>query len=175
MKETKPLVSTEELEALIQGWGAMPSQSVDKFFPARFFYAFLVIFVTALWLLFNSASVAQTLSTDTLNQARLQHFLYFRGWFLLGVLTLGAYSYFRNWYPAIIFSAFLLIGLTNLISDLFTVYPERLASPNPFFTTFLLVRITLLWVLYIAVKNASRLPDAKDRANLFLPFKRSHS
>lgn len=172
MKETKPLVSAEELEALIQGWGAMPSQSMDKFFPVRFIYAFVVILSAACWLLFDSASLAHSLTTDPLNQARLQNFLYFRGWFMLGVLMLGSYSYLRNWYPAIVFSAALLIGLTNLISDIFTVYPERLANPTPFFTVFLLVRITLLWVFYMAIKNASRMPDLKDRANLFLPFKR---
>lgn len=174
MRDPKPLVSAEELEALIQGWGAMPSQSVDKFFPARFFYAVLVIFPAALWFLFDSASLAQSLSTDPLNQGRLQYFLYFRGWFMLGGLALGIYSYLKNWYPAIVFSTFLLIGLTNLVSDIFTVYPERLANPTPFFTVFLLMRLALLWVLYMSVKNASRLPEVKDRMNLFLPFKRSH-
>ena len=174
MKEAKPLVSAQELEALIQGWGAVPSQSVDKFFPARFFYAFLMILIAALWLLFDSASAAKMLSPDPVNQARLQNFLYFRGWFMLSALTVGSYSYLRNWYPAIVFSAALVVGLTNLVSDIFTVYPERLANPTPFFTVFLLMRLVLLWVFYMAIKNASRMPEIKDRTNLFLPFKRAH-
>lgn len=70
-------------------------------------------------------------------------------------------------------------GLQRLLVDrldqsgvcLFTVYPERLASPNPFFTLFLLVRLTMLWSVFLAVKNASRLPQAKDRINIFLPFR----
>lgn len=174
MKETKPLVSAEELEALIQGWGAMPSQSVDKFYPVRLIYAFIVILTAALWLLFDSGNLSQSLTQDPLNQARLQNFLYFRGGFILGALALGSYSYLRNWYPAIVFSGALIAGLTNLVSDIFTVYPERLANPTPFFTMLLLVRMTLLWVLYMSVKNASRMPELKERANLFLPFKRNH-
>lgn len=174
MREPKPLVSAEELEALIQDWGAMPSQSVDKFFPTRFLYAFVVILSAALWLLFGSASLAQSLTADPLNQVRLQNFLYFRGWFMLSALILGSYSYLRNWYPGIVFSAALIAGLTNLVSDIFMIYPERLANPTPLFTVLLLVRMILLWVLYMSVKNASRMPEIKDRTNLFLPFKRSH-
>lgn len=153
MREPKPLVSAEELEALIQGWGEMPSQSVDKFFPARFFYAFLVIFSAAIWLLFDTNRLAQSLTADPLNQARLQNFLYFRGWFMICGLALGSYSYLRNWYPAIFFSAALLAGLTNLVSDMFMVYPERLANPTPLFTVLLLARMILLWVLYMSVKT----------------------
>jgi len=59
------------------------------------------------------------------------------------------------------------------VIDLFTVYPERLANPNPRFTLLLLIRMSSLWVLYMTVKNSSQLPDVKDRANLLLPFKKN--
>lgn len=171
--DPKPLVSAAELEALIQGWGASPHKSVDRFFPLRFWYIFTVILVAAVWLLFNTQAIAQRLTEDPENLIRLQNFLYFRGWFLLIVLAVGCYSYFRSWYTALVFSAFLLMGLTNLVFDLFTVYPERLANPNPRFTLLLLIRMSSLWVLYMTVKNSSQLPDVKDRANLLLPFKKN--
>ena len=170
--DTKPLVSAAELEALIQGWGASPHKSVDRFFPLRFWYIFSVILIAAVWLLFNTQDIAKSLTEDPDNLIRLQNFLYFRGWFLLIVLVIGCYAYFRSWYTALVFSAFLLLGLTNLVFDLFTVYPERLARPSPFFTLFLLVRLAMLWSVFLTVKNASRLPEEADRINVLLPFRK---
>jgi hypothetical protein len=171
MEDHKPRAIVSELESLIQSWGAVPWQSVDRFFPIRFCCQLCLILGAGFWLIFDAHEIAQTLTKDPQNLPRLEKFLFFRGWFLLLVLAIGAYSYLKNWYPATVYSAFLLIGLTNLVFDLFTVYPERLASPNPFFTLFLLVRLTMLWSVFLAVKNASRLPQAKDRINIFLPFR----
>lgn len=171
-KNPSPLVSAAELEALIHGWGALPHQSVDRFFPVRFWYIFSVVLLAASWLLFDSHRIAQTLTTDATYLPHLQNFLYFRGWFLIGVMALGVYAYLWNWFPAIVFSAFLLLGVTNLVFDLFTVYPERLANPQPLFTLMMLVRLSSLWVLYMSVKNASRMPAPADRANILLPFRR---
>ena len=67
--DPKPLVSAAELEALIQGWGASPHKSVDRFFALRFWYIFTVIFVAAVWLLFNTQAIAQSQSrTPVLKQ-----------------------------------------------------------------------------------------------------------
>lgn len=172
MKDKNPLVSAAELEALIQDWGAAPHQKIDRFFPIRFWYLALAVLAAAVWLLLDSSDIAQGLSKNPDNVARLQNFLYFRGWFLLGMAWIGIYAYVRNWYPAIVYSVMLLIGLTNLVNDIFNVYGEQLADPKPFFTFFLLVRISLLWVLYMSVKNASRLPAVQDRLNPLLPFRR---
>ena len=70
-----------------------------------------------------------------------------------------------------VYAALALMGSVNLVFDLFTVYPEKLANPTPSFTFLMLIRLTALSFLFIGVKNASRLPAVKDRANLFLPFK----
>lgn len=104
---------------------------------------------------------------------RMGRFLYFRGWFLLIVLLLGLYAYFKNWYPAIVFSAIFLMGCVNFVFDLFNVYAEVIAHPTPRLTVMLIVRLTGLWFVYLTVKNASRLPDVKDRMNLLLPFKKN--
>mgnify|MGYP000328904752 CR=1 FL=1 len=173
MEDNKPRVIVSELESLIQAWGASPFQSIDKFFPIRFWCQVCLILTAGFWLIFNAPDIAQTLTKDPQNLLRLEKFLFFRGWFLFAALALGAYSYLKNWYPATVYSAFLLIGLTNLVFDLFTVYPERLANPNPFFTLFLLVRLTMLWSVFLAVKNASRLPEGQDRLSIFLPFRKN--
>jgi hypothetical protein len=172
MSSSKPLVTVAELEALIHKWGASPGQSTDRFYLPRLAFNFVVMVVGAFWLLMDADSIARTLSAGADNIDRIKSYLYFRGWFVLGILILGCYAYFKNWYPALVFSCCLLIGAMNLISDLFNIYPERLASPTPAFTGLLLIRIVLLWVMFMSVKNASRMPMGKDKINFLLSFRR---
>lgn len=171
MKERKPLLSAEELEALMQGWGAGPHQTVDRFFPVRIVWLVVLSLAHVAWLLFDHMDLAMTLTKDGLYLQRLQTFLYFRGWFLATLVGLGFYSYLQNWYPAIVSSAILLLGCMNLLSDMFVIYAERLASPTPLFTTLLLLRVSALWLMYMNVRNASRMPARKDRLNVLLPFR----
>ena len=172
MKERNtPLVSAAELEALIANLGARPDDAVDKWMPLRFWYLSAIVSVYAIVLLFWPHVTSQNLSVDPMEVARLERFLYFRGWFLSIVLGVGIYAYLRNWYTAIVFSAFLVLGLGNLLFDLFTVYPEKLADPTPSFTVLLSLRLVALWCVYLTVRNASRLPAPKDRANLLLPWR----
>ena len=46
-KDNKPLVSADELEALIQDWGANPHLSIDRFFPVRFWLLFTLVLMFA--------------------------------------------------------------------------------------------------------------------------------
>ena len=168
----KPLVSAAELEALIQDWGTVPNQSVDRFFPVRFWFLLAIAASYAFWLLFAPDAVARSLSSEPVEIARLSKFLYFRAWFLIFMLSLGLYAYLKNRYLGIIFSVILLIGRVNFVFDLFNVYAERLAQPTPRLTLLMLLRIVALWFVYLSVKNVSRLPPLKDRFNILLPFKR---
>ena len=175
MKEQKPLVTLAELEALVQDWGASSATLPDRFYTVRLAFNVLVMITAALWLLLDAHGIALTLSTDPQAIERIQGYLYFRGWFMLGILALGSYAYLKNWYPALAFSCCFVIGAMNLVSDLFTVYPERLDNPTPFFTVSLMVRLVLLWVMYKSVRNASRMPDVKDRLVAFWPFRRKRA
>ncbi len=166
-----PLVSAAELEALIANLGADSEAPTDAWTPLRFLYLGTLVAGYAVALLLVPHLLAQSLSADPLEVVRLERFLYFRGWFLLIVFGIGLYSYLRGWYTAIVFSAFLVLGLVNLLFDLFTVYPEKLANPTPSFTLLMALRLLALWSVYLTVRNASRLPDVQDRANIFLPFK----
>lgn len=171
MKENKQLVSAAELDALIQDWGSVPNQSVDKFFPIRFWFVFLIALGYAVWLLFAPEVVAKTLSIEPIEIARLSIFLYFRGWFLVMVLCLAFYVYLKNRYLGIAFSVILLLGSVNFVFDLFNIYAEKLAQPTSRLTLFMLLRITALWFVYLCIKNVSRIPQVKDRFNILLPFK----
>ena len=168
-----PLVSAAELEALISNLGADAQAPTDTWTPLRFWFLGLLVAGYVVALLLAPQQLAQNLSTDPLEVTRLERFLYFRGWFLLGVFGIGMYSYLRAWYTAIVFSSFLLVGVVNLLFDLFTVYPEKLANPTPSFTVLMALRLLAVWCVYLTVRNASRLPDLKDRGNILLPFRPS--
>lgn len=172
MPSRKPLVSAAELEALVQDWGAVPDHSIDKFFPVRFWYLFLVTFFYCIYLLFWTDSVASRMTTDPSELVRMTRFLYFRGWFLLIVLAVGLYSYLKNWFPAIVFSTLFIMGCVNFVFDMFNVYYEIMSNPTPRVTLMLIIRLIGLWFVYLSVKNSSRLPDLRDRMNIMLPFKR---
>lgn len=172
MKQDKPIVSAAELDALIQGWGSMSNQSVDRFFPLRFWFVTLITVFYCVYLLFWTDAVAQRMTSDPAEVVRMGRFLYFRGWFLLVVIVLGLYAYLRNWYTAIVFSALFLLGCVNLVFDMFNVYAEVIARPTPRVTIMLMLRLTALWFIYLSVKNVSRMPDVKDRMNVLLIFKR---
>ena len=175
MKNRKEsLVSAQELDALISNWGHTPGKSVDVWAPLRFWYMFLVSATYIFALIFNPHQVAAGLSGDPAEVIRLTRFLYFRGWFLIFAVGLGLYAYLRGWYTAIVHAALAFMGSVNLVFDLFTVYPEKLANPTPGFTFLMMVRLTALAFLFLGVKNASRLPVLKDRANILLPFKRHY-
>jgi len=125
-----------------------------------------------IWILFNSNNLAARLATEPVEIVRISKFLYFRGWFLGVVLSVGIYAYWKNYYPAIILSCIFLVGSINFVFDLFNVYAEVLANPTPIVTIGLMTRFIALWFVYLSVTNSSRLPDVKDRFNIMLPFKR---
>lgn len=168
----KPLVSVAELDALIQGWGSTPNQSIDKFFPLRFWYLSLIVSFYCIYLLFWTDAVASRMTTDPSELARMTRFLYFRGWFLLIVLAVGLYAYMQNWFPAIVFSTLFIMGCVNFVFDMFNVYFEVMSNPTPLVTLMLILRLTGLWFVYLCVKNSSRLPDVPDRMNIMLPFRK---
>ena len=172
MKENKPLVSVDELNALIAGWGESPDKSVDRFFPLRFWFVVFVAGVFVLRLLFTPGEMAANLYSEPAEVARLTNYLYFRGWFLMCAVAVAIYAYIFNWYASIVFFCGFLIGSANLVSDLFSVYAEQLRTPTPGLTVQLLVRILVLWLVYVSIKNMSRLPERKYRMNIFLPFKK---
>jgi hypothetical protein len=174
MDKNKPLVSAQELDALIAGWGDSTSPvSVDKFFPIRIFILFALSSFSAIALLFFTDNIVQILHSNS-QVSYIKNYMYFRGWFLLIFLAIGISSYRTGKYVAINYLILFILGSMSFISDLFTVYPERLQNITPGFTLVLLVRLVLLWFLFLNIKNASRIPEKRSRFDVLLPFRRGH-
>ena len=169
----KPLVTADELNALIEDWGALPYDSVDKFYPVRFWFLFVLMFGFSAWLLFNTDAVARSLSSQPMEVERIARFLYFRGWFLSVSLLVGTYIYYKNKYLALVLSGMFLVGCVNFVFDLFNVYAETLSRPTPKHTIGMLLRFVAMWFVYLNIRNASRVPDLQDRFNILLPFRRN--
>ena len=116
--------------------------------------------------------VAESLVTDSAGLAYMQSYLYFRGWMILGVLAVGSFVYIKEFYVGLFFSVFLIVGSINFLTDLFTLYPERLASPSPLFTLNVMLRLVVIWFLFVTIKNLGRRPPRADKYNFLLPLRR---
>ncbi|MEY5029968.1 MAG: hypothetical protein RLZ63_2283 [Pseudomonadota bacterium] len=172
MGKDTPLVSAEELDALIKGWGPV-GHSVDRFFPVRFWILITVAAIYTYLTLFDADRMASRVASDPVEITRIANYLYFRGWFLLGATAVLIYAYAKNWYLGIMSLCTFIIGVANLLSDIFNIYWDVLASPTPAFTVMLLVRVTALWLVFINLRHASSLPDGVDRFNILLPFRKA--
>ena len=171
--DSSAMITAAELEALIQGLGELPYNSIDKLFPFRFWCVLAIAFFYCCFLLFWRDVALQRMTSDPVDAIRMGHFMYFRGWFIAFLMLSASYAYIRNWFPAIVFSAIFLVACVNMIFDMFNIYAEALSRPTPELTLMLFGRIIGLWFLFLCAKNASRLPvDVRDRLNLFLFLKR---
>ena len=172
MGKDTPLVSAEELDALIKGWGpARPS--VDRFSPVRFWILAAIAGIYIYSTLFAANQMAARVAHDPLEISRIASYLYFRGWFLLAASVVFIYAYAKNWYVGIVMLCGFIVGVANLLSDIFNIYWETLPNPTPVFTVMLLLRVTALWLVFISLRNVARLPEGSDRFNILLPFRRA--
>ena len=101
MPQNTPLVSAEELDALIKGWGPV-RHSVDRFFPVRFWVLITIAAIYTYLTLFDANQMAARVAHDPAETNRIANYLYFRGWFLLGAAAVLIYAYVKNWYLGIL-------------------------------------------------------------------------
>lgn len=170
--DRKPLVTAAELEALIEDWGHPHPKSVDRFFPIRFWFLITIASAYALMLLFWTDFAVNRVANNPVDAIRIGYYMYFRGWLIIGIVSLGCYSYFKNWYPAIIFSTLFILSCMNFVSDLFNIYASVIAKPTPIVTLALIARLISIWFLYLCVKNSSRIPNVQDRMNIMILFRK---
>ncbi len=164
------LISPEEMQALM---GEDRRGRVDVYFPLRVWYLIGTCSIYALGLIFSSHHMARLLASDLSLVDRLDAYLLFRGWFVVLATVFGLWAYARNWKTKPVFSGLFLISLVNLTSDLFIVYPERLAHPTWSFALLFAMRLLAIVALFYCAKNARRLPAPEQRFNLLLPFRHS--
>ena len=172
MKENRPLVSADELEALLSGTASGRASKVDVYFPLRMYFLVLVIGSWVVRLLFFTDEVSVQLTQSAEAAAKLVPYLYFRGWFLVLILGLGIYSYTHNWFPALVSGGLFLSATVNFLFDGFTVYAEALANPSGKVTFFLLLRFLTMAVIFLQMRNAARIPLKHERWNLLLAWKK---
>jgi hypothetical protein len=172
MKKNQPLVSAQELEALIEGWGREPPAPVDRFFPMRVAVICVLSFLFVYSHLFETDWVARHLISDPLRLSSFKTLIVVKGLVGLLMLLLGLHAYLRNWHPGICFSLLFILALFGFVFDLFGIYSEIIGNPTPRFTMVILLRFFVIWFLFDSVRNSGRIPEYPDRLNIFLFLKK---
>lgn len=163
-----PLISQAEWAALT---GHVDRGQVDVYYPIRVWYLLGTCALYAVALILSSHRMASLLASDHLMVDRLDAYLFFRGWFVVGATAFGLWAYARNWRLKPVFWGLFFMSLANLMSDLFIVYPERLSHPTPGFMVLFSMRLMAIVALLYCAKNTHRLPAVGQRFNLFLPMR----
>ena len=79
MNKTKPLISAQELDALIGGWGYSSNPAmVDKFFPIRIVLLITLGTLASFSLLFFTDNIFQALHNNS-EATYIKRYMYFRG------------------------------------------------------------------------------------------------
>jgi hypothetical protein len=172
MKENNQLVTLQDLNDLIGALGKKAHHQIDNFYPLRFWYIVIIAFFYAFNLLLTPGEVASRLAIEPVEIARLTKYIYFRGWFIIIITAIAAYAYLRDRYFNIIIFCMFLIGSMNFIFDFFTVYYGQIGTPTNLLTAIIMLRLSVILVVFVSIKNLSRIPEKKDRLNLLLPFRK---
>lgn len=168
LKRRAPLVSADELDALLRGRLGDRSETVDVFLPLRVWILLISVCIVTTRLLFFTDEVAAMYSKDQEAAAALAPYLYFRGWYLVVVSLICVWSYSRSWYTGLVFGGLLLSSSVNFLFDAFSVYSFILTHPTPESTAMVLIRVALMILGVQCFRSAGRLPQAKDRWNPLL-------
>ncbi len=170
--QRKPLVTAHELEALLAKPVPAPF-SVDAYFPFRL--AILVLF-SAIWFV-RLTVFTQDVATDLFSNPAVQEFmmpaLYFRAWILFVFISAGVWSYKNGKFPAIVFGLLFVLSLFNLLFDISVFYSEKLTHQDTKLTFILMGRVFVSYILFLSMRRAHRIPQGRDKWNIFLPFKKS--
>jgi hypothetical protein len=172
VSDWKSRITHDELDALASNSGLHTNNSIDKWAPWRFWIVFCVMGAFAIWLLTSPAQIAETLTFLPAEITKLSAYLYFRGWFLVSAITLGAYAYIKNWHTGLVLGGLTALSVVNTMFDMFTIFPDLLAKRSPFFTAIIVIRVSVMILVISLVVNRHRLPTGRDRLNLLLPFKK---
>lgn len=172
MKEDKQLVTLQELNSLIGDLGKRYPHQIDNFFPLRFWFLITVAFTYAFNLLLTPGEIASRLAVEPIEIARLTKYVYFRGWFIIVITVIASYTYLNDWYFNIVIFCMFMIASMNFIFDFFTVYYVQIGTPTNLLTAIIMVRLSVVLVIFVGIRNLSRIPEKKDRMNILLPFRK---
>jgi|GEM_PF-6018235 len=168
MKESEPLISAEELEALNAEWITNNRDSVDKFYPIRIFTLVAVLFLYAIILIANPDYLAFKITANHLDTNKIASFLHFRGWMLLIAAITVLHSYSDNWNIKNVFAALFVVELVNIASDLFNIFMVYKSNVDSSIILIIAARIVILYLTWRSLANEQRLPHKEDRFKIFL-------
>ena len=170
--QRKSLVTAHELEALLAKPVPAPF-TVDQYFPFRLA---ILVFFSAIWFV-RLTVFTQDVATDLFSNPAVQEFmmpaLYFRAWILFVFISAGVWSYKNGKFPAIVFGLLFALSLFNLLFDISVFYSEKLTHQDAKITFILMGRIFVSYILFLSMRRAHRIPQGRDKWNIFLPFKKS--
>ena len=136
-----PLISAQELEALITCPQENGVEGIDTYFPLKIWFISLFCGVSGAGLLLKSHELASLLAKDDAMVEWLTRFLYFRGWFVCMMVAVGAYVYIKDKYIPLYSLVLLIISIVNFLFDMVVIFPERFGNPTVIFTVSLLFRL----------------------------------
>jgi hypothetical protein len=162
----------QRFEQGLAHWSVDNAGQTDPFFPLRFWFVGLIVIGYGVYLLFWTKEIASNSLPAGYDSRQLMDYLYFRGWFLLMVFFVYAMAYIKGKFIGLISFVLLCIGCLNFVLDLFSIFEYQLKNPTPRLVLLHLVRLTCLWMLFLNIKNLSRIPAGTQRFDVLLPFRR---
>jgi hypothetical protein len=166
------LLTAEEIAALSDDWRRrFGGPWVDQYFPLRIWLLAASIGGYVLTVLWRHEAVALQIANGAGGDMGFAYL--YLGFRVVGALALTSwyvYAYARNRYFALTALVAWLLGLIQLVFDLFFAYAPALANPTPELTLSILARVAMLWLLFLNIAHARGLPPPYQRFDAWLPW-----
>lgn len=167
----KPIVSLEELDALLGGGRQRACVGeVDVYYPLKVYLLLGVVLFYVSRLIFMNEETAQSLFRFGDRPEFLAGYLYFRGWFLLLGMAVFVRSYQSGRHLALVCAALFGFSVVSLLFDLFSIYSEALDAPTTMFSIRLGLRVLGIALMYNCLLNAYAAPSGPEKWNPLLAF-----
>jgi len=154
-----PLISAQELEMLLTHQERNQRLGVDPGFKWRMNFMLVALLVFIGLMLISPGFIYGKLQFEN-GANKLAPVLPFRGYFVLGVLALYYFSYWRDWYFERVALITFALALSSLFMDFFNVLGFSLGPIPPLVVVFLLLRLLIIYCLFMNAIHANRAPPA---------------
>lgn len=156
-------LSEQEHEAL-KALFDLDAEHSDRWFLLRFQLALLVAGYYAVALNFFPEVIVQWLALEAGSRATEWEFIFrLRGVFITLAVVIAIFSYRYDLHMRLIFGSAAMISLINLVMDMPVFYWDKFAEPSVMFVVILLMRITIVILLFSLYANIDRIPDGPRR------------
>lgn len=169
----KPLLTLEELDALLGGAAPTSGERVDKYYPIKVYLVLGVALMFVVRLLFQNEATSKSLYPSGNVPDFVSGYLYFRGWFALSLAGLFFYSYQNRRHLPVVCAGILAFSALSLLFDLFSIFVEQLHAPSALFTIRLAMRVAGIGLMFSCMRHANAAPRGLDKWNPLLPFRKN--